>query len=101
MLWLVIEFNIVISTFCFYLAWRIWKLKQILLQVEQSLILIQNCTDNILKKSPNFIQLRKYRANKIRELYRQLELQIKQVQQVMAMFWQIRTIWYRLGRIWR
>ena len=101
MLWLVIELNIVISTFCFYLAWRIWKFRQILLQVEKTLTLIENCTDNFLKKSPNFFELRKNRASKIRKLYRDFELQIKQVQEVMAMFWLIGTIWHRLRRVWR
>lgn len=101
MLWLVIEINILISIFCFYLAWRIWRFRQILLQVEQTLSLIENCTDNILKKTPRFFTLRKQRVNRLRQLYQQLELQIKQVQQLMAMLWLLRTIWYRFNRIWR
>lgn len=101
MLWLVIETNILISIFCFYLAWRIWKFREILQQVEQTLTLIENCTDNLLKKSPNFFQLRKRKANRLRKLYRKLELQIKQVQQVMAMFWLLSRVWHRIRRVWR
>ncbi|MGB3510390.1 MAG: hypothetical protein WBA93_14380 [Microcoleaceae cyanobacterium] len=101
MLWLVIEINILISILCFYLAWRIWKFRQILLQVEQTLNLIENCTDNLLKKSPNFFQLRKQKANRLRKLYGQLKLQIKQVQELMAMFWLLSRIWHRLRRVWR
>ncbi len=100
MLWLVIELNIIISIFCFYLAWRIRKFQQILLQVEQTLSLIDNCTNKILTKTPEFLQQRQQRVNQLRQLYQQLDLQVKQVQQVVAMFWLIRTIWHRFRRIW-
>lgn len=101
MLWLVIELNIVISIFCFYLAWKIWRFRQILLQVEQTLSSIENYTNHFLKQGHNFFTLRQQRAHQLRQLYRQLELQVGQVQQVMAMFWLLRTVWHRLGRGWR
>ncbi|NEQ77874.1 MAG: hypothetical protein F6K23_35595 [Okeania sp. SIO2C9] len=101
MLWLVIELNIFISIFCFYLAWRIWKVRQTLLQVEQTLNLIDNCTNKILGKTPEFFQLHQQKINQLRQLYKQLDLQVQQVKQIMAMLWLLRTIWHRFYRIWR
>ncbi|MGD1701497.1 hypothetical protein [Dapis sp. BLCC M229] len=100
MLWLVIEVNIIISIFGFYLAWRIWRFRQKLLKLERNLSLIDNCTNNILSTTPEFLQIRRQRVNQLRQLYQQLDLQVKQVQQVVAMFWLLRTIWYRFRRIW-
>ncbi|MGK7921588.1 MAG: hypothetical protein AB4080_16445 [Trichodesmium sp.] len=99
MLWLVIELNIAISIFGFYLAWKIWKFREILLQVEQTLNLIENCSNNILSRTPEFLQLRRQRVNQLGQLYKQLDLQIKQVQQILAMFWLLKTFWYRFRRI--
>ncbi|NEP87466.1 MAG: hypothetical protein F6K18_11870 [Okeania sp. SIO2C2] len=101
MLWLVIELNIVISIFCFYLAWRIWKVRQTLLQVEQTLNLIDICTNKILGKTPEFFQFHQQKINQLRQLYKQLDLQVQQVKQIMAMLWLLRTIWHRCCRIWR
>lgn len=101
MLWLVIELNIVISIFCFYLAWKIWKVRQTLLQVEQTLNLIDNCTSKVLDKTPEFFQLHQQKINQLRQLYKQLDLQVQQVKQIMAMLWLVRTIWHRFHRIWR
>ena len=101
MLWLIIELNIVISIFCFYLAWKIWKVRQTLLQVEQTLNLIDNCTSKVLDKTPEFFQLHQQKINQLRQLYKQLDLQVQQVKQIMAMFWLIGTIWHRFHRIWR
>ncbi|MGD1716302.1 hypothetical protein [Dapis sp. BLCC M172] len=99
MLWLVIEVNIIISIFGFYLAWKIWIFRQILLEVERNLSLIDNCTDKILTKTPKLLQLRLQRVNQLRQLYQQLNLQVQQVQQVIAMFWLLRRIWHRYSRI--
>ncbi|NET12206.1 MAG: hypothetical protein F6K08_04745 [Okeania sp. SIO1H6] len=101
MLWLVIELNIVISIFCFYLAWRIWNVRQTLLQVEQTLNLIDFCTSKVLDKTPEFFLLHQQKINQLRQLYKQLDLQVQQVKQIMAMLWLLRTIWHRFCRIWR
>ncbi|NEQ35965.1 MAG: hypothetical protein F6K40_06570 [Okeania sp. SIO3I5] len=101
MLLLVIEVNIIISIFGFYLAWKIWRFKQILLKLERNLSLIENCTNNILTKTPEFLQLRLQKVNQLRQLYQQLDGQVQQVQQVISMFWLLRTIWLRYSRIWR
>jgi len=100
MLWLVIEVNIIISIFSFYLAWKIWRFRQVLLKVERNLSLTDNYTNNILTKTPKFLQLRLQRLNQLRQLYKQLDVQVKQVQQIIAMFWLLRTIWLRLSRAW-
>ncbi|NET30116.1 hypothetical protein [Okeania sp. SIO1I7] len=101
MLWLVIELNIVISIFSFYLAWRIWRIRQTLLQVEQILNLINICTSKVLDKTPEFFQLHQQKINQLRQLYKQLDLQVQQVKQIMAMLWLLRTIWHRFCRVWR
>lgn len=100
MLWLVIEVNIIISIFSFYLAWKIWRFRHILLKVERNLSLTDNYTNNILTKTPKFLQLRLHRVNQLRQLYKQLDVQVKQVQQIIAMFWLLRSIWLRLSRTW-
>ncbi|MCL2924051.1 MAG: hypothetical protein MGF17_05315 [Trichodesmium sp. MAG_R04] len=100
MLWLVIEVNIIISIFGFYLAWKIWRFRQILLKVERNLNLIDNYTNDILTKTPCFLQLRLQNVNQLRQLYRQLDVQVKQVQQIIAMFWLLRSIWHRFSRTW-
>ncbi len=101
MLWLLIELNIIISIFCLYLAWRISRFRQILQQVEQTLNLINNCTNNVLSQTPEFLQNRQQRVNKLRQQYQQLDRQIKPLQQIVAMFWLLRTIWHRFRRIWQ
>ncbi len=100
MLWLVIEVNIIISIFGFYLAWRIWRFRQILLKVERNLSLIDNCSNNILTKTPELLQIRLERVNQLRQLYQQLNVQIQQIHKVIAMFWLLRNLWHRLTRIW-
>ena len=101
MVWLVIEVNIIISIFGFYLAWKIWRFRQILLKLERNLSLIDNCTNNILAKTPEFLQLRLQKVSQLRQLYQQLDGQVQQVQQVISMFWLLRRIWLRYSRIWR
>lgn len=74
-------------------------MRQILVQVEQTLNLIDNCTNVFFTKAPQFLQLHQQRLNQLRQLYQQLDLQVKQVQQVMVMFWWLRTVWYRFSKI--
>lgn len=100
MLWLVIEVNIIISILGFYLAWKIWRLRQILLKVERNLSLIDNHTNKILTKTPKFLQLRLQKVNRLRQLYQQLDGKVQQVQQIIAMFWLLRTLWHRWSRTW-
>ncbi|MCL2929873.1 MAG: hypothetical protein O4861_03525 [Trichodesmium sp. St16_bin4-tuft] len=100
MLWLVIEINIIISIFGFCLAWKIWRFRQILLKVERNLSLIDNYTNNILTKTPEFLQLRQQKVNQIRHLYQQLDGQVQQLQQIIAMFWLLRNLWHRWSRTW-
>ncbi|MCL2932997.1 MAG: hypothetical protein MGG11_12275, partial [Trichodesmium sp. MAG_R03] len=77
-----------------------WRFRQILLKVERNLSLTDNYSNNILTKTPKFLQLRLQRVNQLRQLYKQLDVQVKQVQQIIAMFWLLRSIWLRLSRTW-
>ncbi|MEB3339864.1 hypothetical protein [Okeania sp.] len=99
MLWLVIEVNIIISILGFYLAWKIWRFRQILLTVEHNLNLINNYTI-ILTQTPEFLENKQQKVNQLRQQYQQLNLQVQQLQQLVSMFWLLRNVWYRFRRIW-
>jgi len=99
MVWLVIEVNIIISIFGFYLAWKIWRFRQILLAVESNLSLINNCTI-ILTQTPEILENHHQKVNQLRQQYQQLNLQIQQLQQLVSMFWLLRNVWHRFRRIW-
>lgn len=99
MLTAVVIFNVLLSLVCFYIAWKVWQLKQVLEQMERTLIVMERCTHNVLSQAPNFLLQRQNGTSQLRQHYQRLEVQIQQVQQLVGVLNLGRVAWRQFYRL--
>jgi hypothetical protein len=101
MVQVVIAINLLISLCCFFVAWKFWRLRRILRRVESVVLVMELYTYNVLRVGPNFFRLRQKRAAKLRKNYRQLQLQLRQLQQILSLLNLGLKIWFRFKKVSR
>ena len=99
MVQVVIAINLLISLCCFFLAWKFWRLRGILRRVETVVLVMELYSYNVLRMGPNFFGFRQKRAAKLRQNYRQLQLQLRQLQQILTLLNLGWKIWFRLKKL--
>ncbi len=85
MITVVIVLNVLISLLCLYVAWYLWNLRRALAVAADVLTLFDRDTHNVLHRAPNAISQGQFGVRAMRGNYRQLETQLKQIQQVLAL----------------
>jgi hypothetical protein len=82
-----VSLNLVIALFCFYVAWRLWRLTQTLGAVADALVTWERNTHNTLNPTviPPAILLGQSGTARLRGRYAQLQIQLQRLQQVMAL----------------
>jgi hypothetical protein len=85
MLIAVIVLNLALATYGFYLTWQMWKLRQAFSRAADVLILAEQNTHRVLYGAPGAIERRQLGAQRLRQTYRQLEPQVRQAQQALAL----------------
>ncbi|MEH2160050.1 MAG: hypothetical protein V7K38_03165 [Nostoc sp.] len=95
---LVILVNTLISLMLFYVAWRVWQLKQQLAYIADRLTIYETCTDAALNKAPENIYLSQENIYNLRQKNQALQIQIQQVRQIISLLLQGQKIWRRYFR---
>jgi hypothetical protein len=99
MLTVVIIMNMLIAGFCFFVAWRIWRLRRALVRVTHALVAAERSTHWVLYGAPEAIQRGELGIEKFQQAYHQLELQLHRAQQALALLslgqiiWRRRSLW--------
>ncbi|WP_341525522.1 hypothetical protein WKK05_23435 [Nostoc sp. UHCC 0302] len=95
MVTVVVLINIFISLILLYVAWRVWKLKQIIGQIADKLTVYERNTHAALYNAPDNIYTAQENINNLRQGNQRLEVQIQQVRQIVNLLFLGRTIWGR------
>ncbi|MEH2303522.1 MAG: hypothetical protein V7K88_32280 [Nostoc sp.] len=95
---LVILVNTLISLILFYVAWRVWQLKQQLAYIADRLTVYESCTHAALNKAPENIYLSQENIYNLRQKNQALQMQIQQVRQIISLLLLGRQIWERYFR---
>ncbi len=81
-----VSLNLAIALFCFYVAWRLWRLAQTLGAVADAMVVWERSTHKTLNPAviPPAILLGQRGTARLRGRYAQLQRQLQQLQQVVA-----------------
>lgn len=90
---LVILVNTLISLILFYVAWRIWQLKQQIAYIADRLTVYESCTNAALNKAPENIYLSQDNIYNLRQKNQALQMQIQQVRQIISLLLLGRQMW--------
>ena len=97
MLTVVVIFNLLISLFGFYLAWRIWKLRRLLRAAADIVARAERSTYRVLHGAPQAISRGQISVHGLKKRYQHLEFQLQRVQQVLMVLGLIQKT-YRFRR---
>jgi len=89
----VIVMNLLIALFCLYAARKVWRLSKILATAADALVRAERCTHAVLSGAPEAISRGQVGTQQLRLQYRQLELQIQQTQQILALTGLSQFVW--------
>lgn len=89
----VVVINLLISCFCFYAAWQIWKLRRTLAQVANALTDYERSTHSVLYGAPTGISQGQRGVYQLRQQYQTLELQLQKVRQVLGLISLGQGVW--------
>lgn len=95
MLIAVILINVILSlVFCF-VAWRLWKLKQTMNQVTQSILNADRVTYDVLHGTPAALAKGELGTRNLRTRYQQVELQLLRLRQIVELLSLGQAAWVR------
>ncbi|NJR20791.1 MAG: hypothetical protein HC786_00635 [Richelia sp. CSU_2_1] len=98
MLTAVVSINLLISLVCFYIAVKMRQFRRDILLFEKRIAALDRCCSNVLSQSPAFFAQRQQGARQLRGKYRQLTLQMQQIQQLLGLVGWGRKLWLRRDR---
>jgi hypothetical protein len=98
MVTLVVIINTLISLLLLYVAWRVWKLKQLLGIVADRLAAYERCSHALLYVAPETISTAQQNIYNLRQRNQRLEVQIQQVRQIVSLLLLGRQVWRRSFR---
>lgn len=93
MVTVVVVINTGISLVCLYVAWRVWKLRKTLARVADAIDSAERSTYKTLHGAPKAISKGQVAGVQLGERYRQLELQLQRVQQLLSLVALGKTVW--------
>jgi hypothetical protein len=97
MLIAVLIVNASIALLGFYLAWHLWRFRQILAGVAHLLLEVERSTDRALQDAPKVILSGKTGTRQLGDRYQLLEFYLQRVQKILALLNGGRQIWQRRG----
>ena len=92
MISVVISLNIAIALFCFSFAWRVWRLRRVLANVAETLLLWEDSTYNTLHQAPKSILHGQQRIMHLKRQHAQLQFRLQQVQQILALIFLLKRL---------
>lgn len=85
MVTVVIVINVVLALLCLYTAWQVLKFRRVLAQVTATLSAAERSTHRTLYRAPEAILKGQAGTQYLRQQYRQLQMQLGLVQQILAL----------------
>lgn len=85
MVTIVVAINLILSALLLYLARRIWRIRQQLARIADTLIAIERCTHSVLRDAPEIIYCGQDSIYRWRQGSEPLQLQLIQLQQAISL----------------
>ncbi|HEY9619912.1 MAG TPA: hypothetical protein V6C78_06070 [Crinalium sp.] len=95
MLIIVLSLNGLIALGCLYGVWRVVKLRRSLSRAADALTTAEQICHRVLHNAPEAIMQGQLGSYELRQYYRQLKPQLRQAQQILALFGMGQAIWRR------
>lgn len=95
MLIFVVIFNLVLTLFNLYIVLRLWKLRRLMVRITETLTRLEECIHSIFYNAPQIVFQGQTGTHRLRQSYQSLELQIQQLQKVLALVTLGVRIWQR------
>lgn len=95
MLSAVLIINAAIAAFGFYVTWHLWRFRQILAQVADSLFKVARSTDRVMPRVPGAILSGQLGSRELSDRYRRLEFYLQQIQKILALIYGGKRLWQR------
>ncbi|NEP48607.1 MAG: hypothetical protein F6K65_07130 [Moorea sp. SIO3C2] len=89
---LVIVINIVLSLFCLYIAWQVWRLGQWLSSMANRLERVEGRISNKLYSAPKAIVIGQVGIHGLREEYQQLQVKVHTLKQIFLLLGMLQKI---------
>ncbi|MBW4514984.1 MAG: hypothetical protein KME11_07145 [Timaviella obliquedivisa GSE-PSE-MK23-08B] len=94
----VIGINLLIATGCWYVAWRVWKLRSALSKAADALVAAERATHRVLSGAPQGIGKGETGVYQLRQQYRLLEVKLLRVQQILKLLGLGQLVWQWYGK---
>ncbi|QLE59449.1 hypothetical protein [Nostoc sp. TCL26-01] len=98
MVMVVVGINTLISLILLYVAWRIWKLKRLIVFIGDRLTAYERCSHELLYKAPENIYLGQQNIYNLRQGNQSLQTQLQQVRQILSLLLLGQRTWRRYSR---
>lgn len=98
MVTVVVVINTIISLILFYVAWRVWQLKQRIAYIGDCLTHYQRCSYALLNQAPENIYTGQQYIYNLRLKNLVLQAQIQQVRQILSLFLFAQQNWRRYSQ---
>ncbi len=82
---IVIATNVVISLLNLYIAWKIWRVRQIIAKFTNTLVQVERKTHQVLYLAPELIIKSRQGTRNLRESHQELEQRWRQIEQVLKL----------------
>ncbi|MCL1468981.1 hypothetical protein [Argonema galeatum] len=101
MVTVVVVLNTLIALINFYIAWRIWKLRRVVANAAKGILAAERSTYKVLHGAPNAISKGQTGVSAVRSRYQLLELQLKQLQQILGLLSLVGKVWQGRSKLAR
>ncbi|QIZ73111.1 hypothetical protein [Oxynema aestuarii] len=94
----VVAINLTMAAIALSVAWRLWCLSRSIDRAANAILYADRVTYNALHPIPPTLAKGQQGTRNLRDLYSQLERQVNQVRQILAVLNWIGGLWFRRGR---
>ena len=98
MVTVIIVLNLLIAGVCLYVSWRLWQMRSALANAADVLTVAEQNTRRVLQNAPQAIVQGQVGTYELRQHYQRLTLQLRQVQQILALVGLGQVAWQQYHR---
>jgi hypothetical protein len=98
MVTIVVAINLIVSALLLYLARRIWRIRQQLARIADTLIALERCSRSVLRDAPEIIYCGQNGIYRLRQSSEPLQLQLQQLRQVISLLVLGWRTWVRIRK---